>query len=122
MTATKNITAPATPAETEEVSEYVFSRPIERFDLARMKQHNQLLESAGRLLNQSHDTALAISVIADIVRRSTLENEAMRPHLGRYQEDGLMAAIYLLASQLCGDLGNGADHLAKRLTELKEGK
>jgi hypothetical protein len=119
MTTAKNL---ATPAETKEVAEYVFSRPIERFDLARMKQHNPLLESAGRLLNQSHDTALSISVIASIARRSPLENEAMRPHLQSYQEDGLMLAICLLADQLCGDLGNGADRFDDLLSNSKEAK
>lgn len=117
MTATKNATA----AEQEPKEPFLLSRPIERFDLARMKQHNPLLESAGRILNQAHDTALAISVIAGMVRRSTLEKEAMRPHLERYQEDGLLAAICLLADQLYGDLDEGADRFDKHLGELKKG-
>lgn len=118
MTTSQN---PATPAETEEVSQYAFSRPIERFNLARMKQHNSLLEAAGRLLNQAHDAAFSISIIAGIVRRSELANEAMRPHLERYQEDGLMLAICLLSEQIYEELDEGSDRLDKCLTELKKG-
>jgi hypothetical protein len=107
--------------ETER-NKYPLSFPVAMFDTASMAEHGRALGVSGRLLNKSHETALAVSVLAQIVRASMLNAEAERPQLKPHEEDGIMAAIILLTEELGEDLCTGADKVLKHLNQHMEGE